>query len=436
MNKFFYGFVALMITMGSCKKEVSLETNGQPILETEWSFKEGLSTYDGPMDSAHLFSESNVEELIITGTTTDGKGQVLLQMVAEKLKAGVYSNPQVLFQYSESNVPLLQNIPANIGEFSITIATLDSFSVSGTFTGKVKDSASSEKTVIEGRFTAPLIYHIINPQPILYGELTVWSKSLCSGDGNIEVKVSDKSGAITQFFDSEPFCGASGTADFPLPVGTYTVKAFCGVDSVEYQIQIMDNNCTLLEIDFNNPPVIADYFPTGIGSTWAYQGVAGTESIESVANATFESKQYQQFNSSSGRTSYYRKDGNNYYEYLPLDFGSGNPSAQKIEFLFLKDNTAAGESWLTDAYDVQVSGTPVRVKLKCTIISKGFSESFGGKVYDDLIEVYTELLVYDGVNFQPVSAYTTIYAKGVGRVYYTNPTDNSEWVLQSSTIVP
>jgi hypothetical protein len=135
------------------------------------------------------------------------------------------------------------------------ITKIDSISVSGSFTGKVKDSSGVSKTISDGKFSARLKNTTVPPPPVGNGQLTFWAKSSCGAGGNITVKLSNnQTGAISTFTASAPACGATGTASFTLPPGNYTWKANCGsTDSTSGFVTIVANQCIKQECIFSAP---------------------------------------------------------------------------------------------------------------------------------------------------------------------------------------
>src|SRR5207344_1983617 len=63
-------------------------------------------------------------------------------------------------------------------------------------------------------------------------------------------------------------------------------------------------------------------------------------------------------------SSYYRKSGANYYQLLREDINA----ADTDEYIFLKDNAAAGTSWQTPVSLGTVAGSPVSSYIKMTIL--------------------------------------------------------------------
>lgn len=247
----------------SCQKEKSFETGGGGAVKTDWEFKED-KVYKGKVDTAYIEDfGTSVKSLFLEGTSSDGKQTLSIQVIAfDPTAAASYSSPQVLFQFLSSTASLYANDPTSTGDFTVIITKIDATSVTGTFTGKVKDTANAVKTIVDGKFSAKLKNTSTNPQD---GQLIFWAKSSCTSGGNINIKLSNnQTGTITSFTPTEPNCGAAGSANFTLPAGNYTWKANCGSqDSTSGQITVVGNQCVKQEILFGVQAVtnchITDY---------------------------------------------------------------------------------------------------------------------------------------------------------------------------------
>jgi len=237
----------------SCQKEKSFETGGGGAVNTDWEFKED-KLYKGKVDTAYIEDFGTaVKSLFLEGTSSDGKQTLSIQVIAfDPTAAATYSSPQVLFQYLGSTASVYANDPTASGDFTVVITKIDSISVSGTFTGKVKDTANAVKTILDGKFSAKLKNTTTPPPPPQNGQLVFWAKSSCTAGGNISIKLSNnQTGTITSFTPTEPNCGAAGSANFTLPAGNYTWKANCGSqDSTSGQITVVGNQCVKQEVLF------------------------------------------------------------------------------------------------------------------------------------------------------------------------------------------
>ena len=248
-------FVIPLLFILSCNKEKSLEVGGA-LGGAAWEFKESGVDFKGVMDSAYLEVSGTLEALFLEGTSNDGSGIFLIQVVAADITTGTYTSPNLLFQYIVGGNVYYESDPANTGQFTITITNMDSVSISGTFSGEVIDALGAKKTITNGRFTGKLPNNNNPPPPPGDGQLMFWAEQLCPGGGNILIKVQGQQGSITAASATAPTCGtATGNALFTLPAGNYAFKAFCGAtDSTEGVITVVVGGCTSVKITFSGPP--------------------------------------------------------------------------------------------------------------------------------------------------------------------------------------
>ncbi len=146
---------AVAVFLFSCQKELSLE-NGKPgVQESQWEFTEG-SIFQGNIDTAYLEPSGTFQSLAFEGATADGRGEIFLQIFGTTITNTTYRNPNVFFEYLENGTTRYSNVPTTADAFTVVITSLDSNSVSGTFSGEVLDSTGQTKTISNGKFTAVL----------------------------------------------------------------------------------------------------------------------------------------------------------------------------------------------------------------------------------------------------------------------------------------
>ncbi|HYH05352.1 MAG TPA: hypothetical protein VEC37_19840, partial [Bacillota bacterium] len=279
-----------------------------------------------------------------------------------------------------------------------------------------------------------------DPDTIETGQLTVWSREICSDGSPMEIKVSGQTGQIDDGMTSEPVCGAAGTATFALITGNYTVEAICGTDTVRYEV-VIDNKCTVLEIDMQNPPQESDYLPMVEGSSWTYADLSDVTSshiLKVEGSDVFEGRMFPRFVSNLGDTFYFRKDQGVYFEYRTLNFQDFVTNPPSIELVILHEDFDVGQSWESTVEDIILSNIPVKVMLRSTILRRDFIANIHGVDYPDCIEVNTEILFSsDGGNsFQAGNSFNRVFSKDRGIVYYYDINREVEWGVTSISINP
>lgn len=187
------------------------------------------------------------------------------------------------------------------------------------------------------------------------------------------------------------------------------------------------------------PPPAEDYLP--LYEVWTYGNIFAPETdtlrIRSDGDTTMPNDQtYKRFfNEATGETRYFRKEGSIYYEYLVAPPG-GLLNFDPIEVIILRDDQPMDYSWESPAYDLVFNpGIPVNkvAKTVSMIVQRDFSETLNGKVYDNVIEVLTELRIANtaaGPFGSSGMSFRTLFAKGVGIIYYQDYISSDDWAIR------
>ena len=147
------------LLFNACQKEYSNENGNLVVPSGTWQFKDSSKLFIGNMDSATLAfsSQTNMQELHLLGTSTNGLQKFDMQLYADTIQAGTYkaSLYQSIFNYTQSIKTIYQ---ANqlIGEFTVVITSFNGTVVSGTFSGAATDSSGTLKQLTEGKFTSTI----------------------------------------------------------------------------------------------------------------------------------------------------------------------------------------------------------------------------------------------------------------------------------------
>lgn len=186
---------------------------------------------------------------------------------------------------------------------------------------------------------------------------------------------------------------------------------------------------------------IVDYFPRTTNSNWSYQfngnsdDTLYTNVISQTQSALGNSYNIFMLDDGSGSDTlgYFRKSGNDYYQYLDISslFVDLETPAWG-EYIFLKDNSPAGTTWTSDPFVSTITDSasgisvPVSVRIKETIDQKDVPVTILGVTYQNTIVVKEEYEISsDGVTWNLYPAVTTNYfARNVGLIK-TQLEDNS-----------
>ncbi len=209
---------------------------------------------------------------------------------------------------------------------------------------------------------------------------------------------------------------ASGT---PTTAGPQTFTVTFGTSTCTFTVNVLPN----------------DYFPRTTNSNWSYEWDNDpTDSLYRVAISATNPTAFGTFNifmendgtvplpalDSSG---YYRKSGGDYFEYFDLSaIGLDNP--QWVEYTFLKDNVAAGNSWTSTGWTNALGGTPFTFRFKDSIEQKDVAvpqtTSLGTVNYQNVIVVVERIQLQvgpawvDATSFFGYAKY--YYARGIGLI--------------------
>lgn len=182
-----------------------------------------------------------------------------------------------------------------------------------------------------------------------------------------------------------------------------------------------NNSVCSFTVSLITPPsanIYRDYFPTTVGSNWAYDiaGFADTLHIDaSNKDSIIGGNTYRVFYGFRGTTfrdtGFYRKVGNNYFRYDALDMNSG-----KLELLYLKDDQPILNQWISPIANTVYNSIPTEIRMSYTLLSVHQPRVVNGISFDSVIQVRNDLQYKIVGTFQTIQTFTTYFAKNVGVV--------------------
>jgi hypothetical protein len=209
---------------------------------------------------------------------------------------------------------------------------------------------------------------------------------------------------------------AGGT---PTAEGSFTVPVTVGSTTCSFPLTVVSG--------------AIDYFPRTTNSNWSYQFDSNPmdtlyqnviSQTQSALGNTYNVFMYND-GSVTDTLGYFRKASGDYYQYLDVGFLFGLDHDVWGEYIFLKDNVAAGTSWtssvFTDTYtDTTTNSTvPISVRFKETIQQKDVAVTVQGTTYQNTIVVLEEYeySLNGGSTWSqfPFSS-TNYYARNVGLI--------------------
>lgn len=208
----------------------------------------------------------------------------------------------------------------------------------------------------------------------------------------------------------------------PTVAGVYPFRvsfkgSFCTFNLIVYEVAVATTD---------------DYFPTTTGSNWTYISsdpaatqddtlrTTSTGGTVNILTSTYNV--FTQEASFGSDSSFYRKGGGIYYEFSFLDVAGITTAEVPTEYIFLKDNVAAGSSWESPEEDALIDTVLVKIKLKLSVTEKNVNVLVDNKIYKNVIKVsITELVLLPGTSYTPVITYEAWYAKGIGLINVVAP---------------
>lgn len=170
-----------------------------------------------------------------------------------------------------------------------------------------------------------------------------------------------------------------------------------------------------------------DYFPTTIGSNWTFSLIGGT-TADSVQNLVINYSPTISGNSYSTITtdlvppsgipdsSYYRKPGGDYYQYINYSYFIPFDQTVVGEFVFLKDNVAAGTTWQSPNISGTVAGVPLSGYIKTTLVEKAVPVTIGTFNFPDVIKVKYEFFIAGSPTVLETD--TRWFARNIGEIHF------------------
>lgn len=181
-----------------------------------------------------------------------------------------------------------------------------------------------------------------------------------------------------------------------------------------------------------------DYFPLKLNSNWTFSKIGGTTS-DSVSNkvinysptlagATYNSiKQTRTTSGSVLDSSYYRKPGGDYYQYINFQKLFGFDQYVGGEFIFLKDNVGVSQTWNSPTISGTIGGVTVSGYAKMTLLAKNVPvTTIPTFNFPDVIKVKYEYFVSGAPN--PLITQERWFAKNAGEIYFSS--DNGSGNIQ------
>jgi hypothetical protein len=135
----------------------------------------------------------------------------------------------------------------------------------------------------------------------------------------------------------------------------------------------------------------------------------------------------------------YRKNGDDYYEYMAIDDYTGSfHYAKRIydDILFLKESLSKGDTWETKEFtDTADFGQVIVLQYRFACVASDVSVVVGTNAFSQVYEIQMVpwLRTPSGPYGQANEKYTWYYAKGIGLIYYKKLSQSftyGEWQIR------
>ncbi len=434
----------------SCKKELSYEGGSVNITNGTWQFQNGSTQYIGDIDSAFIQDVNGTNVLIITGRSLVGQQNFRITLnTADSFTTTTYlsSLSQSEFDYSTSTKTIFTGDFLG-GEFTVNITSLSNNNITGTFYGVVTDSTNSQTQINLGTFTSSIDLSNngntsgggtqsvgtlgANPDTcspsIVSGTYTTGIPLTISNTVQVEVNVTTPGTFIiatnsvngVNFFKAGSFTTTGVQSVILTGSGTPQIEGL-----QNFTVTYGNSDCTF-EVNFlPGTAPIGDYQPASLNSNWTYGLDGTTDSVlaQVIPYApTIGAEVYTTFvldnvpPSGSPDTTFFRKSGNDYFNYIDVSDIFQFDDPVRGEYVFLNDAVPAGTTIRSPDFNGAISGIPATGYIQVTISEKAVPATIGVLDFNDVIKVTYEyyLTVLPGT---PIFTEERWFARGVGLVY-------------------
>ncbi len=440
-----------IVVFVSCKKELSYEGGKVDVTNGTWQFQNGATQYIGDIDSAYILEVNGAKVLILAGRSLSGQENFRITLNAADTfttTSYVSSLSQSEFKYSTSSKTIFTGDFLG-GEFTVNITSLSNNNITGTFYGVVQDSTRSQTQINLGTFTSSIDLSsngggqvVTQSVGTLGANADTCTTAIVSGIYTTGIPLSAANTVEVQVNVSTPGTYIIATNSVNgvnfFKAGTFTTTGVQNVilsgsgtpqiqGSESYAVTYGGSNCSFQITYLPGTMPVGDYLPTTLNSNWVYGSDATADSTLAQVipySPTFSGNSYTSFLvetiplSGSADTAYYRKSGNDYFNYLNVSdfFQFDNPVYG--EYIFLNDAEPETTTFKSADFNGTINGIPATGYIQATIAEKGVPATVGALSFPDVIKVsYQYYLSIPPSIAVPVYTEEKWFARGVGLIY-------------------
>ena len=171
-----------------------------------------------------------------------------------------------------------------------------------------------------------------------------------------------------------------------------------------------------------------DHFILTDNSWWSYGSSISGDTLKrailtgsfNIGNVAYKGmKEFDAAGQIVDDTLFFRKSGNNYYEYNYIDYYTSfyfdNTVVDSI--LFLKEGLNTNDTWSSPVYTGTDSGATKKVRYDFTCTNSNATVTLNSKTYTNVYQVTLKVMVDSGSGFVTDMTWINYYAKGIGWIY-------------------
>ena len=209
------------------------------------------------------------------------------------------------------------------------------------------------------------------------------------------------------------------------------------IAGTDHFVVVYDSSFCMVPVTVNEvavPGNSTDLFPLSTNSWWSYiePAFSSTDSIilrdvktGQAAGKTYHFVQFE-YEGESLDTIYYRKAGNDYFEYRDVDSYSlfTFDAENKGELPFLKEGLQSGNTWYSSTFSGTISGQAVHLRYEYKCSAANVTATVNGKTYNNVYKIsFKPQIGQTPSSFTDEGVtYEIYYAKGVGMIYFKEDT--------------
>lgn len=414
--------LAVTFFVVSCKKEISYEQGAPSHGSLQSSSGNCLpKSVNGTYRVNQALGDTNTIDVTVNVT------QIGAYIITSDTLNGYYFRASGTFGATGTQTVNLKGIgkPAATGVNTFTVsydssvctipvtvlaATTTTTTGNGAFTLQTSGSSCMNATV-SGTYTQGTALSSSNTVAIQINVTTVGSWTLSTNS----LTGFSFAGAGTFTATGPQFITLTGSG-IPTAAGTQTFTVSAG-----------NTTCTFSVTVVAPIPPSTDHFIITDNSWWSYSTPVNPSDtlkrsiIGSATGGGFTYKAMKELNvlGQLDDTLYFRKSGNNYYEFNYVDYYTSFYLDQLVtdSLLFLKEGLTSGQTWSSAVYTGTVQGQATKIRYDYTCTNNNATITLNGKTYTNVYQVTLNVMVDDGTGFAPDITWTNYYAQGIGWIY-------------------